>query len=46
VANKADLLDEQQMNRVRELCEGIIFISATTGQGIPELEKLAMEKLG
>jgi len=46
VANKADLLDGQQMNRIRELCEDVIFISATTGQGIPELEKLAMEMLG
>jgi len=46
VANKADLLDERQMDRVHELCGGVIFISATTGQGIPELEKLAMEILG
>jgi nucleolar GTP-binding protein len=43
VANKADLLDEQQMNRVREFCGDIIFISAVTGQGIHELEKSIMK---
>jgi len=43
VANKADLLYGQQMDRVRELCGDVIFISATTGQGIPELEKLMMK---
>lgn len=43
VANKADLLDGQQMDKVRESCGDVIFISATTGQGIPELEKLAMK---
>jgi len=46
VANKADLLDERQMDRVRELCGGVIFISAMTGQGIPELEKLVMKIFG
>ncbi|KUO39360.1 MAG: hypothetical protein AVW06_03990 [Hadesarchaea archaeon DG-33-1] len=45
VANKADLLDEQQMSKVRESCEDIIFISAATGRGVPELEERVMKYL-
>ncbi len=40
VINKTDLLDEQRVREVQELCKDAIFISATTGQGIPELEKI------
>jgi nucleolar GTP-binding protein len=45
VANKADLLDEQRMGEVRESCGDIIFISATTGQGVQELEGRTMKYL-
>ncbi|MCK4405809.1 MAG: 50S ribosome-binding GTPase [Hadesarchaea archaeon] len=40
VINKTDLLDEQRVREVQELCKDAIFISAATGQGIPELEKI------
>lgn len=40
VINKTDLLDEQRVREVQELCKGAIFISAATGQGVPELEKI------
>jgi len=40
VINKTDLLDEQRVREVQELCKGAIFISAATGQGVIELEKI------
>jgi len=40
VINKTDLLDEQRVQEVQELCKEAIFISAATGQGVPELEKI------
>lgn len=40
VINKTDLLDEQRVREVQELCKEAIFISAATGQGVPELEKI------
>ncbi len=40
VINKTDLLDERRVREVQELCKGAIFISAATGQGVPELEKI------
>lgn len=40
VINKTDLLDEQRVREVQELCKDAIFISAATGQGVPELEKI------
>jgi nucleolar GTP-binding protein len=46
VANKADLLDESRMNVVRESGIDVIFISAATGQGVPELKKLVIKILG
>lgn len=40
VINKTDLLDEERVRDVQELCKDAIFISAATGQGVPELEKI------
>jgi len=40
VINKTDLLDEQRVREVQELCKDAIFISAATGQGVSELEKI------
>jgi nucleolar GTP-binding protein len=40
VINKTDLLDEQRVREVQELCKDAIFIAAATGQGVPELEKI------
>jgi len=40
VINKTDLLDEQRVREVQELCKDAIFISAATGQAVPELEKI------
>jgi len=40
VINKTDLLDEQRVREVQELCKDAIFISSATGQGVPELEKI------
>ena len=40
VINKTDLLDEQRVREVQELCKAAIFISIATGQGVPELEKI------
>jgi nucleolar GTP-binding protein len=42
VANKADLLDEMKKNAVREFEGGVIFLSAATGEGVPELKKLVI----
>lgn len=46
IANKADLVSEKQMTIVRELSGDVIFISAATGQGIPELKNLVIKILG
>jgi len=45
VANKADLLDEDRMRRVREACADAIFIAATTGQGVGELSEKLLQVL-
>ena len=37
VSNKTDLLDEARVRRVRELQPAAFFVTATTGQGVPEL---------
>jgi 50S ribosomal subunit-associated GTPase HflX len=46
VANKADLLDEMKMNVIREFDKGVIFVSAATGKGVPDLKKFVIELLG
>jgi len=45
VVNKADLLDEDRMRKVREACADAIFRAATTGQGVDELSEKLLQIL-
>ena len=45
VANKADLLDENRVQQVREVCADAIFIAATTGQGVDKLSEKLLQVL-